>query len=74
MGLDKNKFHHCWRHSLYELWMINDHGCGAIIGVNEQQGNRRTRRKLAPVLLYPPHDLTPCRVRTAVMASRRLTA
>jgi hypothetical protein len=41
------------------------------------QGNRSTRRKVAPVPLCPPqisHDLTQARIRAAVLGSRRLTA
>jgi hypothetical protein len=41
------------------------------------RGNRSTRRKPAPVPLYPPqipHDLTWDRTRAAAVGSQRLTA
>jgi hypothetical protein len=41
--------------------MIDDDECGAVGGMRIGRGNRITRRKPAPVPLFPPqipHDLT----------------
>jgi hypothetical protein len=47
---------------VYQPRMIDDGDeCGAIGGMRIGKGNRSTRRKHAPVPLYPPqisHDLT----------------
>jgi hypothetical protein len=56
---------------LYQPQMTDDGGMK--IGM----GNRSTRRKPAPVPLYPPqipHDLTRARTRAAEFGSQRLTA
>jgi hypothetical protein len=47
---------------LYQPQMINDDECGAVGGMRIGRGNRRTRRKAAPMPLYSPqipHNLTP---------------
>jgi hypothetical protein len=36
--------------------MIDD-DCGAVGGMNDTQANQSTRRKLAPVLFWPPQIL-----------------
>jgi hypothetical protein len=54
----------------------HDHESGAISGVTGRR-NRSTRRKPAPMPLYPPqipHDKTLARTRVAAVESRRLTA
>jgi hypothetical protein len=46
---------------LYKPQMMDEGDCGAIGGMRIGRGNRRTRRKPAPVPLCPPqipHDLT----------------
>jgi hypothetical protein len=61
---------------LYEHQMI-DYECGALGGMRIGRGNRSTRRKPAPVPLFPPqilHDLAWARTRAAAVGSRRLTA
>jgi hypothetical protein len=53
---------------LYQPQMIDDGDCGAVRGMKIGRGNRSTRRKPAPVPLYPsqiPHDLTWDRTREA---------
>jgi hypothetical protein len=55
----------------------DDDECGAVSRMKIGGGNRRTRRKPAPVPLCPPqipHDLTWPRTRAAAVGSRRLTA
>jgi hypothetical protein len=57
--------------------MIGEGDCGAIGGIKIGRGNRSTRRKPAPVPLYPsqiPLDQTRDRTRAAAMGSQRLTA
>jgi hypothetical protein len=61
---------------LYQPRMIDDH-YGAVGGMRIGRGRRSTRRKPAPVPLFPPqipHDLTWDRIRAAAMGNRRLTA
>jgi hypothetical protein len=61
---------------LYQPLMIDDE-CGAVCAVKIGRGNRRTRRKPAPVPLCPPqipHDLTWARTWAAAVGSRLLTA
>jgi hypothetical protein len=61
---------------LYQPRMIDDE-FGVVGGMRIGRGNRSTRRKPAPVPLWPPqipHDLTWDRARAAAMGSRRLTA
>jgi hypothetical protein len=53
---------------LYQPRMIDDDVYGAVGGMRIGRGNRRTRRKPAPVPLCPPqipHDLTWDRTRAA---------
>jgi hypothetical protein len=53
--------------------MIDEYG--AVGRMRTDKGNRSTRRKPAPVSLYPPqipHDLTRARTRAAAVGSRRL--
>jgi hypothetical protein len=62
---------------LYQTQIMYDGDCGAISGMKIGRGNRSTRRKPAPVTLFPPqipHDLTWARTRAAGLESRRLTA
>jgi hypothetical protein len=62
---------------LYRPRMINDDDCGAIGGMRIVRENRSTRRKPAPVPLYPleiPHDLTWAKTRATAVGSQRLTA
>jgi hypothetical protein len=62
---------------LYQPQMIDDGDCGATSGMKICRENRSTRRKPAPVPLYPsqiPHDLTRARTRVAAVGSQRLTA
>jgi hypothetical protein len=50
--------------------------CGTVGGMSGR-GNRSTRRKPAPVPLYPPqipHDLTRARTRASAVGSRQLIA
>jgi hypothetical protein len=57
--------------------MIDDVDCGAIGGTKIDRRNWSTRRKPAPVPLYPPqipHYLTRARTRVAAVGSQRLTA
>jgi hypothetical protein len=59
--------------SLYQTRMIDDVECGAVGGMRIGRGNRRTRRKPAPVPLCPaqiPHDLTWARTWAAAVGSR----
>jgi hypothetical protein len=61
---------------LYQPRMIDD-DCGAVGGMRIGKRNRSTRRKTAPVSLYPPqisHGLTWARTRAAGVSSLRLTA
>jgi hypothetical protein len=61
---------------LYQPQMIDDGDCGAIGGLKIGRGNRSTRRKAAPVPLFPPqipYDLTRARTWTAAVGSYRLT-
>jgi hypothetical protein len=61
---------------LYQPRMIDDE-CGVAGGIRIGRGNRRTRRKPAPVpLCLPqvPHFLTWARTGAAAMGNRRLTA
>jgi hypothetical protein len=61
----------------YQPQMIDDGDCGAVGGMKICSGNRSTRRKPAPMLLYVPqipHDLTRAWTRAAVVGSQRLTA
>jgi hypothetical protein len=58
------------------MMMDDDDECGAICGMSDR-GNRSTRRKPAPLPLYPPqipHDLSWAVTRAAAVGSRRLTA
>jgi hypothetical protein len=51
--------------------------CGAIGGIKIGRGNRSTRRKPAPVPLFPPQiplNHTRDRNRAAAMGSQQLTA
>jgi hypothetical protein len=61
---------------LYQHRMTMDYDeCGAVGGMLSR-GNRSTRRKPAPLPLYPPqipHDLTRARTRAAAVESRWLT-
>jgi hypothetical protein len=60
---------------LYQLRMIDERG--AVGGMRIGRGNRSTRRKRAPVPLYPPqipHDVICTRTRAAAVGSRQLTA
>jgi hypothetical protein len=62
---------------LYQPRMIDVDDYGAVGGMRIGRGNRRTRRKPAPVPLCPPqipHDLTWDRIRAAVVGNQRLTA
>jgi hypothetical protein len=62
---------------LYPPQVIDDGDCGAVGGIKIVRGNRSTRRKPAPVPLYPPqipYDLPRARTRAAVVGSQRLTA
>jgi hypothetical protein len=62
---------HCW------LIVPAPDDYGAIGGMRIGRGNRSTRRKPAPVPLFPPqipHDLTWDRTRAAAVGSQRLTA
>jgi hypothetical protein len=55
---------------------MDDDECGAVGGMIGK-GNRSTRRKPAPVPLYPPqipHDLTRARTLAVAVGSQRLTA
>jgi hypothetical protein len=61
----------------YQPQMIDYDECGAVGGMRIDRGNWSTRRKPAPVPLYPPqilHDLTWARTQAAAVESRRLTA
>jgi hypothetical protein len=56
---------------------IDDFDCGAIGGMRICRGNRRTRRKPAPLPLCPPwipHDLPRAPTRAVAVGSQRLTA
>jgi hypothetical protein len=61
---------------LYQPWMMTDDDeCGAISGMIGRE-TQSTHRKLAPVLLCPPHiphDLTWARTWAAAVGSQRLT-
>jgi hypothetical protein len=62
---------------LYQPRMIDNNDYGAVGGMRIGRGNRSTRRKPAPVPLFPPQisqDLTWDRTRAAAVGSRRLTA
>jgi hypothetical protein len=62
---------------LYQPQMIDDDVYGAVGGMRIGRGNRSTRRKPAPVPIFPPqipHHLTWDRTRAADMGSQRLTA
>jgi hypothetical protein len=61
---------------LYQPLTIDDE-CAVVGGMRIGKGNRSTRRKPAPVSLWPPqipHDLTWDRTRAAAVGSLRLTA
>jgi hypothetical protein len=61
---------------LYQPRTIDDEGW-AVGEIRISRGNRSTRRKPAPMPLYPPqipHDLTWARTRAAMVGRRRLTA
>jgi hypothetical protein len=54
-----------------------DDECGAVGGMRIGRGNPSTRKKRAPVPLYPPRitlNLTCARTRAAALGRRRLTA
>jgi hypothetical protein len=62
---------------LYQPRMTCDDECGAVGGMRIDRGNRSTRRKPAPVPLYPlqtARDLTWTRTRVAAVVNGRLTA
>jgi hypothetical protein len=62
---------------LYQPHMTDDGDCGAISRMKIGRGNRRTRRKLAPVPLGPPQiprDQTQARTRAAAVGIQRLVA
>jgi hypothetical protein len=62
---------------LYQPWMIHHDECGAVSGMRIGRRNRSTRRKPAPVPLFPPQIpqyLTWARTQTAAVRIRRLTA
>jgi hypothetical protein len=62
---------------LYQSRKINDNVRGAVGGMRISRGNRSTRRKSAPVSLFPqkiPDDLIWARTQAAEVASRGLTA
>jgi hypothetical protein len=59
---------------LYYPRMRDDVDCGAVGGMRISKGNRSTRRKPAPVPLFPlqiPRDLTWASIRAAVVGSPR---
>jgi hypothetical protein len=58
---------------LYQPRMTDDDECGTAGGMRIGRGNQSTRRKPAPVPLYPPqipHDLTWTRTRAAAVGSQ----
>jgi hypothetical protein len=60
---------------LYHTQMIDDGDCGAINGMKIGRETRSTRRKPAPVPIYPPQiprDLTRAQIRAAAVKSQRL--
>jgi hypothetical protein len=62
---------------LYQPNIIDDGDCGAIGGMKIGRGKCSTRRKPAPMPLWPPqipHDLTRAGTRAAAVGSQRLTA
>jgi hypothetical protein len=62
---------------LYQPRMIDDDECETVGGMRIGKGNRSSRRKPAPVPLYPPqilHYLMCDWTRAAGVGSRRLTA
>jgi hypothetical protein len=62
---------------LYQPRMIDYVDYGAVGAMRMGRGNRSTRRKPAPVPLWPPqipHDLTSDRTRAAAVGSQQLTA
>jgi hypothetical protein len=62
---------------LYQPQIIDDGDCGAIGGMRTSRRNRSTRRKPAPVPVFPPqipHNLTWARTRISTVGSQRLTA
>jgi hypothetical protein len=57
---------------LYQPQTIDDGDCGVIVGIKTGKGSRSTRRKPAPVPLYPPqipHDQTRAGTRAAGVGS-----
>jgi hypothetical protein len=59
---------------LFQPQMIDDEECGAVRGLRIGRDNRSTRRKPAPVPLFPPQiprDLTWARTRAVAVGSRR---
>jgi hypothetical protein len=55
---------------LYQSQMVDDGDCGETGGMNIGRENQSTRRKPAPVPLYPPqipHDLNQARSRAAAV-------
>jgi hypothetical protein len=62
---------------LYRPQMIDDGDCGAVGAMNIGEGNESTRRKFAPVCLFPPQippDQTRAQTQAVTVESSRLTA
>jgi hypothetical protein len=60
---------------LYQPQIIDYGNCGATGGIKTGRGNRSTRRKPVPALIWPPqipHDQTQARIRATVVGNSDL--